>query len=97
MKTHSAEESSFIGITGHRDPWILKKGIEQYPFDAILMVLNAADKHSASFIDHLLPTAVEKGLAIIGMKIPAHGWLSACIGLDLHGKETRWNARGRED
>jgi predicted aldo/keto reductase-like oxidoreductase len=26
----------FVGITGHRDPFILKKGIEQYPFDSIL-------------------------------------------------------------
>ncbi len=37
----------FLGITGHRDPFILKKGIEQYPFDSILMALNAADKHNA--------------------------------------------------
>jgi aryl-alcohol dehydrogenase-like predicted oxidoreductase len=63
----------FLGITGHRDPFILKKGIEQYPFDSILMALNAADKHNASFIDNLLPTAVEKKIAIIGMKIPARG------------------------
>jgi len=63
----------FVGITGHRDPFILKKGIEQYPFDSILMALNAADKHNASFIDNLLPTAVEKKIAIIGMKIPARG------------------------
>ena len=63
----------FLAITGHRDPFILKKGIEQYPFDSILMALNAADKHNASFIDNLLPTAVEKKIAIIGMKIPARG------------------------
>ncbi|MEK9137744.1 MAG: aldo/keto reductase [Bacteroidota bacterium] len=63
----------FLGITGHRDPLILRKGIEQYPFDSILMALNAADKHNASFIDNLLPTAVEKKMAIIGMKVPARG------------------------
>lgn len=63
----------FLGITGHRDPFILKKGIEQYPFDTILMALNAADKHRASFIDTLLPVAVEKNMGIIGMKIPARG------------------------
>jgi len=63
----------FLGITGHRDPFILKKGIEQYPFDSILMALNAADKHNASFIDNLLPTAVEKNMSIVGMKIPARG------------------------
>jgi uncharacterized protein len=63
----------FLGITGHRDPLILKKGIEQYPFDSILMALNAADRHKASFIEQLLPTAVEKNMAIVGMKVPARG------------------------
>jgi len=63
----------FLGITGHRDPFILKKGIEQYPFDSILMALNAADKHKMSFIDNLLPVAVEKKMSIIGMKVPARG------------------------
>ncbi len=63
----------FLGITGHRDPFILRKGIEQYPFDSILMALNAADKHRASFIDNLLPVAVEKKMSIVGMKVPARG------------------------
>jgi hypothetical protein len=63
----------FLGITGHRDPLVLKKGIEHYPFDSILMALNAADRHKASFIEQLLPTAVEKKMAIIGMKVPARG------------------------
>jgi aryl-alcohol dehydrogenase-like predicted oxidoreductase len=63
----------FLGITGHRDPFILRKGIEQYPFDTILMALNAADRHRASFIENLLPVAVEKKMGIIGMKVPARG------------------------
>ncbi|MCW5896063.1 MAG: aldo/keto reductase [Bacteroidetes bacterium] len=63
----------FLGITGHYDPFVLKKGIEQYSFDTILMALNAADKHNKSFIEHLLPTAVEKKMGVIGMKIPARG------------------------
>lgn len=63
----------FLGITGHYDPWILKKGIDEYNFDCILMALNAADRHNKSFIDNLLPFAVQKNLGIIGMKIPARG------------------------
>lgn len=63
----------FLGITGHFDPFILRKGIQQYPFDTILMALNAADKHNKSFIDNLLPVAVKKKMGIIGMKIPARG------------------------
>jgi len=63
----------FLGITGHYDPWVLKKGIDEYNFDCILMALNAADRHNKSFIDNLLPFAVQKNLGIIGMKIPARG------------------------
>jgi len=63
----------FIGVTGHRDPFILKTAIERHPFDAVLVALNAADRHKASFIDNFLPTAVAKKMAIIGMKVPARG------------------------
>jgi len=63
----------FLGITGHYDPWVLKKAIDEYNFDCILMALNAADRHNKSFIDNLLPFAVQKNLGIIGMKIPARG------------------------
>ncbi len=63
----------YLGITGHYDPFVLAKGINEYKFDCILMALNAADKHNASFIDNLLPIAVRKNMGIIGMKIPARG------------------------
>ena len=58
-----------IGITGHKDPFALKYGIEHFPFDTILLSLNAADKHDVSFIDSVLPVAVEKNMGIIGMKV----------------------------
>jgi predicted aldo/keto reductase-like oxidoreductase len=63
----------FLGITGHYDPFVLKKAIQEYPFDTVLMSLNAADKHNKSFMDNLLPVAVERKMGIIGMKIPARG------------------------
>jgi uncharacterized protein len=58
----------FIGITGHYDPAILKKGIEQYNFDCIELPLNAADVHYLPFQYDLLDTAVKKNLGIIAMK-----------------------------
>ena len=63
----------FLGITGHESPVPMKALIDRYPFDTILMALNAADKYYRSFIEGLLPTAVEKNMGIIGMKIPAKG------------------------
>ncbi len=72
-KARDEKTVRFLGITGHYDPLILKKAIAQYPFDNILMALNAADRHNQSFIEHLLPTAVEKKMGIVGMKVPARG------------------------
>lgn len=63
----------FLGITGHYNPDVLKTAITRYPFDNILMALNAADRHKRSFIDNLLPVAVEKKMGIVGMKVPARG------------------------
>jgi aryl-alcohol dehydrogenase-like predicted oxidoreductase len=65
----------FLGITGHFDPAILRQGIERYPFDTVLVALNAADRHRASFIQSFVPVAVERQMGIIGMKIPARGRL----------------------
>jgi aryl-alcohol dehydrogenase-like predicted oxidoreductase len=72
-KMRSEKVIRFLGITGHKDPAILAKAIRQYPFDTILMALNAADPHHHPFTTELLPLAVEKKMGIIGMKIPARG------------------------
>src|SRR5664279_5822943 len=63
----------FLGLTGHFRPEPLIESIKRYPFDAILMAVNAADPHHYSFSDKLLPLAVEKQMGIIGMKVPARG------------------------
>ncbi len=61
----------FLGVTGHADPDVLIAALERFPFDTILLALNAADRHHKSFAERLLPMAVEQQLGIIGMKIPA--------------------------
>ena len=71
QKAQDEKVVRFLGITGHADPAPMKELIDRFPFDAVLMALNAADKHYNSFIEKLLPTAVEKEMGIIGMKIPA--------------------------
>ena len=65
----------FLGVTGHFRPEPLAEALRHYPFDTILMAVNAADKHHFSFMDTLLPLAVEKQMGIIGMKVPARGRL----------------------
>lgn len=63
----------YLGITGHYRPESLIACIHRYPFDTILMAVNAADPHHYSFSQELLPLAVEKEMGIIGMKVPARG------------------------
>src|SRR6204780_552689 len=63
----------YLGITGHYRPDALIEAIHRYPFDTILMAVNAADPHHYSFSEELLPLAVEKQMGIIGMKVPARG------------------------
>lgn len=63
----------FLGVTGHADPDVLIEAIRRFPFDTVLLALNAADRHHLSFSEKLLPLAVEKQLGIVGMKIPARG------------------------
>jgi aryl-alcohol dehydrogenase-like predicted oxidoreductase len=65
----------YLGISGHADPEVLIAAIERFPFDCILLALNAADPHHLSFKAKLLPLAVEREMGIIGMKIPARGLL----------------------
>jgi aryl-alcohol dehydrogenase-like predicted oxidoreductase len=67
----------FLGVTGHTDPDLLMQCLNRFPFDQILMAVNAADKHHLSFAEKLLPLAIEKQMGIIGMKIPARGRILA--------------------
>ena len=65
----------FLGVTGHYRPEALIDAVNRYPFDTILLALNAADSHIHSFQEKLLPLVVEKQMGIIGMKVPARGRL----------------------
>ena len=62
-----------LGITGHFEPLVLLEAIKRYPFDSILLAVNAADIHYLSFKNYLLPEAQKMGIAIIGMKVTTRG------------------------
>ena len=81
----------FLGVTGHHRPDSLMAAIQRHPFDCILMALNGADKYHFSFMDQLLPLAVEKQMGIIGMKVPARGRiLSSWTPPSLEGQKHLW-------
>jgi aryl-alcohol dehydrogenase-like predicted oxidoreductase len=80
-KARSEKLVRFLGITGHTDPDVLAAAIGRFPFDTVLMAVNAADRYHLPFQKTLLPLAVEKKMGIIGMKIPARGRLLAALSM----------------
>ncbi|HNY39584.1 MAG TPA: aldo/keto reductase [Bryobacteraceae bacterium] len=65
--------ANFLGVTGHFEPNVLADAIKRFPFDTILMAINAADRHYLSFIEHLMPLAQELKLGTISMKVATRG------------------------
>ena len=78
---HALEEAKqdgrvrFLGVTGHYDPAVLIEALRRYPFDTVLVALNAADRARLSFIEQLLPMATRRGTGVIGMKVLGKGAL----------------------
>ncbi len=67
----------YLGITGHHDPAILLKAMQEFDFDTVLIPLNAADVHRLSFRDTVLLAAARRNMGIVGMKSTAQGRLLA--------------------
>ncbi len=80
-KARDQKMIQFIGFTGHENPDVMKAMAERYPFDNVLVAINAADKHHDPFIEKFLPTPVSKNMGIIGMKIPARDRIFAHGGI----------------
>ena len=64
----------FIGVTGHHDPEILRRALDLYDFDTVLLPVNPAESHDRSFLP-LAAEAKERGLGVIGMKVLCRGLL----------------------
>jgi len=70
----------FIGISGHRNPTILSRALDLFPFDVVLMPVNPAEPHYWSFLEAVLPKAVDKGMGILGMKTLSRGVCARIFG-----------------
>ncbi len=73
-------KTRFIGVTGHHDPAIIRKCIDRFAFDTVLMPVNPAEQQYQSFIEKVLPLARENGMGIIGMKVYVRGSVSRLPG-----------------
>ena len=64
-----AGKVKYVGFTGHKHPDIhLKMLSHDYPFDTVQMPLNCFDASYRSFERRILPEAIKKGIAVLGMK-----------------------------
>jgi uncharacterized protein len=61
-----------VGITAHKNSRLLAAALRRYPFDCVLLSLNAGDVHHDSMIENALPVANEKGMGVIAMKVCAY-------------------------
>jgi len=64
----------FIGVTGHYDPEVLKRALDLYQFDTVLLPVNPAEPQHLSFLP-LAAAARAQGLGVIGMKVLCRGQL----------------------
>jgi aryl-alcohol dehydrogenase-like predicted oxidoreductase len=64
----------FIGVTGHHDPAIIKKCLELFDFDTVLMPINPGECSHHGFLREVLPLAVSKEMGIVAMKVYVRGF-----------------------
>jgi len=81
IKARDEKMIRFIGFSGHEGPDVLNALSERFPFDNVLVAINAADKHHDPFIEKFLPNAVAREMGIVGMKIPARDRIFANGGI----------------
>ncbi len=65
----AAGKVRYVGFTGHKDPQFLLAMLEHdFPWSSVQMPVNVLDVSFRSFIKGVIPRAVEKRMAVIGMK-----------------------------
>jgi aryl-alcohol dehydrogenase-like predicted oxidoreductase len=95
IQAHDQKMVRFLGVTGRFRPEALMECLKRFPFDTVLMGLNAADKYYYSFEKDLLPMAVEKQVGIIGMKVMARGRiLSSWTPPPVEAQKRSWEGSG---
>jgi predicted aldo/keto reductase-like oxidoreductase len=73
IRAREQGKTRFIGFTGHKSPEIHKHMLDvadgsDFRFDSLQMPLNVMDAHHHSFEQIVLPIALQKQMAVIGMK-----------------------------
>ena len=69
QEARAAGMTRFIGVTGHHDPRVLTHAVRHWPVDSVMMPVNPVEAALGGFLSTTLPAALERGLAVIAMKV----------------------------
>ena len=69
LEARASGKTRFIGVTGHHDPAILTWAIREWSVDSVMMPINPVEAAMGGFMDMALKAALEKNIAVIGMKV----------------------------
>ena len=76
LDAQKAGAVKYIAISGHGYPYGLLRSIEEFDYDILMTLFNYFDVYNYPVIyEKLVPTCIEKGIGLIGMKALADGWL----------------------
>jgi len=82
LKAKEQGKVRYIGFTGHKDPAIHRRMLDQgFPWDTVQMPINALDASYRSFEQQILPLCHAQNIGVIGMKSVASGHLLKGTGL----------------
>ncbi len=73
IEAKTAGKVKFIGVTGHHDPDILTRALAEWPVDAVMMPVYPIEGVLGGFLTSTLSAAINKGIAVIGMKVLGAG------------------------
>ena len=59
----------FIGVTGHQDPAIIRRCMDLFEFDTVLVPINPAEPTFNSFLEGVVPAAVANGTPAAGSRL----------------------------
>jgi predicted aldo/keto reductase-like oxidoreductase len=68
LKAQKEGKVRFLGFTGHKSPHIHLKMLPVHAWDTVQMPINVCDYFYRSFAKQVVPAAIQRGVAPIGMK-----------------------------
>jgi aryl-alcohol dehydrogenase-like predicted oxidoreductase len=62
-----------IGVTGHHDPKVLLRAVQELPVSTVLLPVNVVEGVIGGFMDRVVPEAHARSISVVGMKVMGGG------------------------